>query len=67
MADFAERLKELRTDKKLTMKQLADLVKVSEMAISHWESRQRVPNINYATALAKYFGVTVGYLVGAEN
>jgi len=67
MADFAERLKELRTDKGFTMKQLADAIKVTEMAISNWESHQRIPNINYATVLAKFFNVTVGQLVGTEE
>jgi len=67
MIDFADRLKDLRTDKRLTMKQLADAVKVSEMAISQWESRKRIPNILSAIALAKFFGVSVGYMVGAED
>jgi len=67
MVDFAERLKELRTEKGLTMKQLAEAVKVTEVAISNWEGRKRIPNINYAVVIAKFFNVTVGYLVGVEN
>jgi len=67
MADFAERLKELRTEKGLTMKQLAGAVGVSEVAISYWESRQRLPNINAVLAVAKFFNVTCGQLLGAED
>jgi len=67
MADFAERLKELRTEKDLTMKQVADAVKVSEMAISHWESRHRLPNINAVIAIAKFFDITCGQLLGTEE
>jgi len=67
MNKFSERLKELRTEKGLTMKQLADAVKVSEMAISRWESRSRLPNINAVIALAAFFNVTAGQLLGTEE
>ena len=64
---FAERLKELRTEKGLTMKQVADAIKVSEIAVSRWERELRIPNINNVKELAIFFGVTVGYIAGAEN
>ena len=67
MDNFESGLTELRKSKGLTMKQFADAVRVSEMAISRWESGSRVPNINSVIQLAKYFNVTVGYLVGTEN
>lgn len=67
MADLAERLKELRIGKGLTMKQVADAIGVSEVAISNWEGRKRVPNINYAVLLADFFNITVDYLAGKEN
>ena len=67
MKDFAERLKDLRTDRGMTMKQLAAAVDVSEMAISRWESRSRIPNIILAMDIAKYFGVTLDYLVGMQD
>ena len=67
MANLGERLKELRREKKLTMKQLADILHVTEMAISHWENNKRVPNIQIIIKLAKFFNVSVGYLVGSEN
>ena len=67
MVDFAERLRELRTERSLTLKQLSDAVGISIMAISRWENRTRVANINAVIALANFFNVTVGYMVGVEN
>jgi len=67
MIAFSERLKDLRTEKNLTMKQVADGIQVSEVSISRWESNARIPNIYNAIALAKFFKVSVDYLLGVED
>jgi len=67
MVNFQTRLKELRIEKGLTMKQLAIAVGVSEMAISRWERGERTPNIDSVIALANFFNVSVGYMAGVEN
>lgn len=64
---FAERLKELRKEKGVSLKLLASEIGVSDIAISRWENKQRVPNIESLVALAKYFGVSCDYLVGLED
>ncbi|MBF8970178.1 helix-turn-helix transcriptional regulator [Streptococcus mitis] len=58
------RLKELRTEKKLTQKELADIIGVSKITILRWENDERQIKPDKAQALADYFGVPVGYLLG---
>ena len=67
MKDFAERLKELRLEKGLTQKQLAQNTGLSKSAIDFWEREQRVPNANAIIVLAKFFSVASDYLLGLED
>lgn len=67
METFAERLKELRTEKNLTQVELAKATNLSKSAISFWESGERTPNINAVIVLAKYFEVSADYLIGLED
>lgn len=67
MNKFAERLKELRLEKELSQVQLAKNTGLSRAAINLWEKDLRVPNINAAIVLAKFFGVTTDYLLGLED
>lgn len=64
---FAERLKELREDNKVSLKKLGDAIGVSDIAISRWENLKRVPNIEMLVLIAEYFSVTPNYLLGFEN
>ena len=67
METFAERLKELRTEKNLTQVELAKATSLSKSAISFWESGERTPNINAIIVLAKFFEVSADYLIGLED
>ena len=67
MKIFAERLKELRIERGLSLKQLAKEINVTDIAISRWERELRLPNIENLTNLAKFFSVTTDYLVGLED
>ncbi|MBJ6746411.1 helix-turn-helix transcriptional regulator [Streptococcus sp. 121] len=58
------RLKELRTEKKLTQKELADIIGTTKLTISNWENDKHSMNSEKAKVLADYFGVPVGYLLG---
>ena len=53
------RVKELRTQFKLTQQQLADLVHVSSRTIISIEKEQYSPSLMLAYRLAEIFGVTV--------
>ncbi|HFR3948789.1 helix-turn-helix domain-containing protein [Streptococcus suis] len=62
------RLKELRKEKKLTQEELASEIGVSKITILRWENGERQIKPDKAQALADYFGVSVGYLLGySEN
>lgn len=67
MKKFAERLKELRTDRGLSIRELAKLVNLSFSAIAHWENEKRTPNAEAVVILAKFFEVTTDYLLGVSD
>ena len=67
MKVFAERLRELRIEKNLSMKQLAKALNTTDAAISNWENEINEPKISYLKAIAKFFNVTADYLLGLEN
>ncbi|MCF2566568.1 helix-turn-helix transcriptional regulator [Streptococcus pasteurianus] len=61
------RLKELRQEKKLTQKELADKINVSKITVLRWENGERQIKPEKAKKLADYFGVSVGYLLGYDD
>ena len=65
--EFAERLKELRTEAHESQETVGKVVNMSKMAISHWESGHSEPSISQLKILARHFNVTVGYLVGTDD
>lgn len=67
MKIFAERLKELREEKNMSLKELGKEIGVSDSAVSRWENEIRVPNIEVLVIIAEYFGVSTDYLVGLED
>ncbi len=67
MNKFAERLKELRIEKGLTQKQLADEVEISQAIISLYEKNVRTPTIDIIIILCNYFKVSSDYLIGLED
>lgn len=69
MKVFAERLKELRAEKGLTLQQLSNELngKISSSALGFWETEQRIPKLDMVVIIAKYFGVSIDYLAGLED
>ena len=67
MSIFAQRLRELRQDKGLSMKQLAKELNTTDAAVSNWENEINEPKISYLKAIAQYFNVSADYLLGLEN
>ena len=53
------KVKELRTEAKMTQQQLADLVHVSSRTIISIEKEQYSPSLMLAYRMAQVFGVTV--------
>ena len=67
MKIFAERLIDLREGKKISQRKLAKELGVSHSAIQRWESALQIPNLEMASTIAQYFGVSLDYLAGLED
>lgn len=67
MIEFSQRLRELRQEKGLSMKQLAKELGTTDAAVSNWENGINEPKISYLKSIAVYFNVTADYLIGLED
>ena len=67
-AKFGSRIKALRTEKKMTLDQLADATSSSKSYIWELENKNPPrPSAEKLSAIAKTLGVTVDYLFGADD
>ena len=64
---FAERLKELRTERGLGQNSLANTLGLSNASISYWETCKQEPPVGALYKLAVSFEVTADYLLGLED
>lgn len=64
---FGQRLRELRQKRQLTLEQLGTEFNVTKQTVSYWEKGDRLPPLDIATALAKYYAVSLDYLVGLSD
>ncbi len=62
-----ERLKGLRQEKGLSIQGLAREVKISSSSLCRWENCQSDIKGSQLVMLAKYFDVTIDYLMGLED
>lgn len=60
---FSNTLKNLREQKNVTQKQLADYLKVTRSTIAGYETKGKQPDYERLLRIAAYFGVTVDYLL----
>lgn len=61
------RLKELRKEKKLTQKVVAEIFGVNLRTLRRWECGESQIRTNKIKKFADYFGVTEAYLLGYTN
>ncbi len=61
------RIKELRQEKKLTQKELANLLGVNMVTLSRYENNNRNPKIDKLEKMSDIFGVTVEYITGESD
>ena len=64
---FDDRLKKLRETKGYSMKQMAEALGMCYTTYVNYEKNEREPNSESLVLIAKYFGVTVDYLLGINN
>lgn len=67
MEKFAQRLKELRIEKGLSIQALSKATKIGVASIWRWENQQADIKGSQLVALAKFFEVTIDYLMGLEE
>ena len=67
MKELAERLKELRANKKLSLEQLAKNIGVTDTAVMKWEQNKSEPTAMNIKQLALFFDVSSDYLLGLED
>lgn len=61
------RLKELRDQRGLNMRQMSIALNVPYTTYISWEKGERQPNSEMLVILARYFGCTVDYLIGLPD
>lgn len=64
---FAERIKKLRTDKKLSLDGLAKKLGINKSRVGMWENNGTVPREDVLISLSKFFDVSIDYLLGNEK
>ena len=62
---FADNLKELRTEKNLSQRELAQRMFVTRSTVAHWESGRRLPDASMIYRLAECLDVNVDRLLRA--
>lgn len=61
--DFGDRLKEIRIKQGLSQEQLAEKIGVSRQAITKWETKRGLPDVENMVILAEIFKITLDELV----
>lgn len=64
---FGKRLRELREERDMTQRQLADVINLSPSTIGMYESGRRDPDSATLRRIAEYFGVSTDYLLGRTD
>ena len=67
LKNLFERIKELRIDRGITQKEVAEFLKMTVNAYQKYEYGERIPGIETFLILADYFNVSLDYLVGRSN
>ncbi|MDA2525876.1 helix-turn-helix transcriptional regulator [Bacillus cereus] len=65
--ELNERLKSLRTERKLTQEQFATAVGITKASVSKFENGIKTPSRETIERIADYFNVTTDYLLGRSE
>ena len=65
--NYGKIFKELRIEKELSQRELANATGISQQAISFWEQDKRTPNMDDCIKLADFYGISLDELVGREK
>lgn len=65
--NFGDKLKDLRKSRNLTQEEFGREMGLSKAVVSKYENYMGYPTFNKLIRIAKYFGVTTDYLLGASE
>ena len=60
-------LRKIRKEKNLNQQKVALDLHISREALSHYETGKREPSLNLLLQMAKYFKVSIEYLITGED
>lgn len=60
---FSRKLKELRFKNDITQSEFAKLLGVAQQTVGSWEKEKSTPNYDLLKQIAKYFNVSIDYLL----
>lgn len=64
---FGRRIRELRTEKNITQKNLAVILECNQSMITRWEREECEPTESVIKRAAVFFNVSADYLLGLED
>ncbi|KKW75731.1 DNA-binding protein [Acinetobacter sp. Ag2] len=67
MNTVGSRIKQLRNARKLTQKELAKKVGISDAAVVHWEKDVNIPKLEYLNILAPLLNTTIDYIMYGKS
>lgn len=67
MNSLGNKLKNLRIEKNMYQKDIANLLNLSDVAYGYYESDSRQPNLETLKLLAKFYNVSTDYLLGLTD
>ena len=67
MKVFGEILKELRIERGLTQRALAQELSITVPTLSHWECGYQEPSFDNLVMLCKFFDVSADYFLGLSD
>ena len=67
MEIFANRLKELRHEKSMTLKQVSSLLDMPLMTYANYEQGKREPSLSTLYLLCDFYDVSADYLIGRTD
>ena len=67
MNKFRYRLKEMRLEKNISQKKLAEILGTNNSSVCDWECGRTEPNIDMIIKICKYFNINSDYILGLED
>ena len=57
----------LRKEKNMTQQELADMLNVTDRAVSHWENGRCLPDISLFKSICEIFNISINELISGEK